>query len=200
MTQHDALQDLAYIRQVMEQTRRYTAAKGIFFVIWGVAVSTSLLLTWLQVAGTIGGSQWAVWIPSTAIAWGLTLYFAWRQQQDSAVPHHAHLIGMNWTAVGVAMMFMFFVGMGRGTLGYAAIPGLSALLVGIGIFNSGHLSGIRWLAAVGVAWLLGGALMLAFPGLHNLLGMAVLLVFGQIVPGLVLMRQERALRDAGQQA
>lgn len=192
MTQHDAAADLAFIRQHIEQTRRYTAAKGVFFVIWGVAVSLSLLLTWLQVAGALGGSQWAIWIPTTVVAWSLTLWFAWKQQQESAVPHHAHLIGMNWTAIGVAMMAVFFVGVGRGTLGYAGIPGLSAILVGVGIFNTGHLSGLRWLAAVGVVWLVAGALMLAFPGLHNLPAMALLLVFGQIAPGLVLMRAERA--------
>jgi hypothetical protein len=197
MTQHDALEDLAYIRQVMEQTRRYTAAKGIFFVIWGVAVSVSLLLTWLQVVSVIGGSQWAVWIPTTLGAWGLTLWFSWKQQRESAVPHHAHLIGMNWTAVGVAMMIVFFVGVARGTVSYAAIPGLSALLVGAGIFNTGHLSGLRWLAVVGAVWLAAGALMLAFPGLHNLLATALLLVFGQIVPGLVLMRAERAAQGRG---
>jgi len=197
MTQQNALEDLAYIRQVMEQTRRYTAAKGVFFVIWGVAVSVSLVLTWLQVTGGVGGNQWAIWIPTTLVAWGLTLYFAWRQQRESAVPHHAHLIGMNWTAIGIAMMFMFFVGVARGTIGYPAINGLAALLVGIGIFNTGHLSGIRWLAGVGVAWLVCGALMLAWPGLHTLLLMAFLLVIGQIVPGLILMREERVRRAAG---
>jgi hypothetical protein len=197
MTQHDALQDLAYIRQVMEQTRRYTAAKGVFFVIWGVAVSLSLLLTWLQIERVIGGSQWLIWIPATFIAWGLTLWFAWREHHSSAAPHHAHLIGMNWTAIGVAMMAIYFVGVGRGTIGYGAICGLSALLVGIGIFNSGHLSGLRWLAVVGALWLVNGAAMLAWPGLHTLPWMAALLVLCQIGPGLVLMREERALRAAG---
>ncbi len=74
MTQHDALQDLAYIRQVMEQTRRYTAAKGVFFIIWGVAVSLALLLTWLQITGSLGGSNFLVW-GATMLA-GITLAHA----------------------------------------------------------------------------------------------------------------------------
>ena len=192
MTQHDAAADLAYIRQVMAQTRRDTAARGIFFVIWGVAISASLLLTWAQLRGWIGGSQWAIWIPTSVVAWGLTVWLAWRYERQGTVSLHTHLIGMNWTAVGVAMMAVFFVGVGRGTVHYAGISGLAAILVGIGIFNTGHIAGIRWLAGVGVAWLVAGTLMLGFPGPHNLLAMAALLVFGEAVPGLVLMRQERA--------
>ena len=194
MTQHDALQDLAYIRQVMEQTRRYTAAKGVFFIIWGIAVSFAMLLTWLQITGQLGGSNLVVWGATMLAGWLLTMYFAWQQQRDSAVPHHAFLIGMNWTAVGIAMGIAFFVGVAMESLSYQAIPGLSALFVGVGIFNTGHLSGIRWLAGVGVVWLAAGALMLAWPGVHNILAMAVLLFFGQIVPGIVLMREERARR------
>jgi hypothetical protein len=197
MTQQNALDDLAYIRNVMEQTRRYTAAKGVYFVVWGVAVSVSMLLTWLQIERVIGGSQWAVWTPTVLIAWGLTLYFSWKEQREGVAPYHAHLIGMNWTAVGVAMMCVFFIGVSRGTVHYSAISGLSALLVGIGIFNSGHLSGLRWLAGVGVLWLANGAAMLAWPGQHTLPWMAVLLLIGQIVPGLVLMREERAGRAGG---
>lgn len=192
MTQHDALQDLAYIRQVMEQTRRYTAAKGVFFVVWGVTVSVALLLTWLQITGVLGGTNIMIWLGTLPIGWALTMYFAWRQQRESAVPHHAFLIGMNWTAIGIAMGVAYFVGVPMQTIGYQAVPGLSALFVGVGIFNTAHLSGIRWLAVVGVVWLLGGGVMLAWPGLHTLLLMAVLLVLGQIVPGLILMREERA--------
>ncbi len=194
MTQHDAQQDLAYIRQVMEQTRRYTAAQGVFFVIWGVAVSFALLLTWLQILGRIGGNNFVVWRATMLGAWGLTMYFAWQQQRDSAVPYHAQLIGMNWTAVGIAMGLAFFVGVPTHALSVQAIPGLSALFVGVGIFNTGQLSTIRWLSGIGAGWLVCGALMLAFPGVHNILAMAVLLFVGQIVPGLILMREERARR------
>lgn len=194
MTQHDAAQDLAYIRQVMEQSRRYTAAQGVFFVIWGVAVSLALLLTWLQILGHIGGSNFLVWGVVMVAAWGLTMYCAWQQHRDSATPYHAQLIGMNWTAVGIAMGLAFFVGVPTQALSVQAIPGLSALFVGVGIFNTGHLSSIRWLAGVGVVWLACGALMLAWPGVHNIMAMAVLLLVGQILPGLVLMREERARR------
>jgi hypothetical protein len=194
MTQHDAAQDLAYIRQVMEQSRRYTAAQGIFFVIWGVAVSFALLLTWLQILGHISGNNLLIWGVVMVAAWGLTIYCAWQQDRSSATPYHAQLIGMNWTAVGVAMGLAFFVGVPTATLSLQAIPGLSALFVGVGILNTGHLSSIRWLAVVGVVWLLCGALMLAWPGVHNILATAVLLFAGQIVPGLILMREERARR------
>jgi hypothetical protein len=197
MTQHDAAADLAYIRQVMEQTRRYTAAKGVFFIIWGVAVSFALLLTWLQIIGELGGTNFEVWIGTMLAGWLLTLYFAWRQGREAAVPHNAFLIGMNWTAVGIAMGLAYFVGVPMKSIGFQAVPGLSALFVGVGIFNTGHLAGIRWLAGVGVVWLVCGGLMLAWPGLHTLLFMAVLLFFGQIVPGVLLMREERARAAEG---
>jgi hypothetical protein len=181
----------------MQQTREYTAARGIFFVVWGVAVTTALLLTWLQITGKLGGNQYEVWGVTMTLGWLLTLYLAWRQQRAVVVPVNAKLIGLNWTAVGIAMGLTFFVGTPFHSIGVAAIPGLSALFVGVGIFNTAQLAGIRWLGAVGIVWLLVGALMLAWPGFHTMLMMAALLVFGQIVPGLVLMREERDRVAAG---
>ena len=191
MTPHDAASDLAYIRGVIQQTREYTAARGIFFVVWGVAVTTALLLTWLQITGSLGGTQYEVWGATMTLGWLVTMYVAWQQNREVVVPVNARLIGLNWTAVGIAMGLCFFVGTPFRTIGFQAIPGLSALFVGVGIFNTAQLAGIRWLGAVGVIWLLTGALMLAWPGFHTMLMMAALLVFGQIVPGLVLMREER---------
>lgn len=196
MTQHDALQDLAYIRQVMEQTRRYTAAKGIFFVLWGTIVSLALVGTWLQINRLVGGSNFKLWIAAMVIGWALTMYFSWRQQNEGALPHNAYLIGMNWMVVGLAMGVFYFVGVPMKTISFQAIPGVSALFLGIGIWNTGQLSGLRWLSGVGIAWLVGGGLLLAFPGSHTLWAMVVLLVLGEIVPGLILMRQEHQLRAA----
>ena len=200
MTEQNAIQDLAYIRQVMEQTRRYTAAKGVFFVLWGTIVSLALVATWFQWVGVISGTNYELWIIAMLVGWGLTLYFARRQQDAGAVPHNAHLIGMNWTAVGLAMGAFYFVGVPMHTIGFQAVPGLSALLVGIGVFNTGHLAGVRWLAGVGVGWFVGGALLLAWPGPHALWAMVGLLVVGEIVPGLLLMREERAHPLAAERA
>jgi hypothetical protein len=196
MTQHDAAADLAYIRQVMAQTRRYTATKGIFFVLWGSIVSLALIGTWFQWHRLVGGSNFEMWIGAMTVGWLVTLWLARREEQQGSAPHNARLIGMNWTAVGSAMGIFYFVGVPMHTIGFEAIPGLSALLVGIGIFNTGHLAGLRWLAGVGVLWLVVGGVLLAFPGPYTLWAMVALLVLGEVVPGLVLMRQERQLRAA----
>lgn len=192
MTQHDAAADLAYIRQVMEQTRRYTAAKGIFFVLWGTIVSLALVATWFQWHRWLGGTNFEMWIGAMVVGWLATLWLARREAQQGAAPYHAHLIGMNWTAVGIAMMAFYFVGVPAKTIPFQAVPGLSALLVGIGIFNTGFLAGVRWLVAVAALWFVVGALLLAFSGPYSLWAMVALLVVGEVIPGIVLMRQERA--------
>lgn len=194
MTHHDAAADLAYIREVMEQTRRYTAAKGIYFVLWGSLVALALIGTWFQWHRVIGGTNFELWIGAMTAGWLATLWLARREATHGQAPFQARLIGMNWVAVGVAMGTFYFVGVPMKTVGFEAIPGLSALFVGVGIFNTGHLSGLRWLAAVGVCWFVAGGALLAFPGPHTLWAMVALLLLGEVLPGLVLMRQERALR------
>jgi len=194
MTQHDAAADLAYIREVMQQTRRYTAAKGIYFVLWGTLVSLALIATWFQIHRLIGGSNLALWLTLMVTGWVATVWLARRDAQQGAAPYHARLIGMNWTAVGLAMMGFYFIGVPAQTIPFQAVPGLSALLVGIGVFNTGFLADLRWLVGVALLWFVSGALMLAYPGPHTLWAMVLLLVVGEIAPGLVLMRQERARR------
>jgi surface polysaccharide O-acyltransferase-like enzyme len=194
MTQHDAAADLAYIRGVMEQTRHYTAAKGGYFIVWGVVITLGLLGTWLQLTGRLGGDNFWVWTAAIVCGWIATAVLVWHETREPVVPAMAQYIGYNWMSVGLVMSIMFFVGVPSGAVPPQVLPGMSALLVGAGIFNTGTLSGMHWLRAVAGAWFLGGIYMFLFPGPQVLLAMAFLLIGFQIVPGMVLVKQARARR------
>lgn len=191
-TQTNPHEDLAYIRDLMEDTRRAAGLSGGYFVLWGLAISVGLLLTWLQVIDVLPYRPILTWGPCLAL--GLLGHFvlAWRDEQRPVQSRAGRLVGTVWLALGVAQLIYFVASMGFNTLPGIYMPGVVSSLLGSGIFITGVLAGITWLRNVGVAWWLGAISMFAWPGDHVSLLMGVLLLIFYVVPGVVLIRQQRA--------
>ena len=195
MDDRQAREDIAYIRELMVETRQATYAGGAYFIVWGLAIGLGLLFTWLFASGTLAlpASGRATMLVTWAVALGMGGLAMWwwpirREQRMPVQSAGSRLIGLTWSAVGVSLLILFFVGVGAGSLpGYLMNP-LSALFIGIGIFMTGTLAGIGWIRNLAFGWWIGGAVMLASPGLWNLWMMALMLFVLYLVPGIILSR------------
>lgn len=197
MNQQQAQQDLAFIRELMQSTRRATYVSGAYFVIWALVCGLGLLGTWL-----IADHQLTLPInPDTSLFWlwivvdGLgvigTLFVVRRDLKAPTKNPGGRLIGLSWFAVAVGLLTIFFAGVGSGNIPGHLMCAISALFIGIGVFNSGLLAGITWLRNLAFGWWFGGALMLSAPGLWNLWFTALLLIVLYFIPGIVLSRNAR---------
>lgn len=195
MNTDKAREDLAYIRELMAETRQATYVGGAYFIVWGLAIGLGLLFTWLFVSKTLPlpFSGKATMMVTWAVAVGLGGVAMWwwpirREQRMPVQSAGSRLIGLTWAAVGTSLMIVFFVGVGANSLpGYLMNP-LSALFIGIGMFMTGTLAGLGWIRNLAFGWWFGGAVMLAAPGLWNLWMMALMLFALYLVPGIVLSR------------
>src|SRR5690606_28525269 len=127
MTHEQAAADLAYIRQLMDRSRRVTVLGGHYLVAWGVLVEAALVVTWLAASGqAVMNPLWA-WAGAVLIGWAYTFWAGRRDREvDGASSRSGFLIGMVWVSLGVSMTLVFFIGMPAGTLGWQAAPGLAA--------------------------------------------------------------------------
>ncbi|WP_341938587.1 hypothetical protein [Marinimicrobium sp. C2-29] len=196
-THTNAQEDLAYIRDLMDDTRRAAGLSGGYFVLWGLVVGIGLLVTWLQVIGLLPYRPLLTWGPCLAL--GILGHFilAWRDKHRPAQSRAGRLVGTVWLALGVTQLIFFVASLGFNTLPGIYMPGIVSSLLGSGIFITGVLAGIPWLRWVGVAWWLGAFSMFAWPGDHVSLLMGALLLVLYVVPGLVLIRQQRAPAASG---
>ncbi|HET9679754.1 MAG TPA: hypothetical protein VFP95_04225, partial [Gammaproteobacteria bacterium] len=176
MTTNQAQQDLAYIREVMSQTRRFTQMSGNHLILWGFLISFGLLAIWF-----LDNTAYDFWLGIiwTIIGVGGGLFSAWlghrEQRQMQMATWAGKLIGHVWLACGVGFAVQF-AGYVTGTLPSYTGPGLAALLTGIGVYLSGVLSGIGWLRNTAFLWWAAAVLMLIKPGYYTLLLFVALLM------------------------
>lgn len=187
--------DLAYIRRLMEDTRRAACVSGGYFIVWGVAIGLGLIATWARIAGYWTVSPFAAWTVCLA-AGGIGTFFLTRREPVETPG--GRLIGMVWMSMGISMLIIFFIGVGSGSLPGYHMSALSSALVGGAVFMTGTLAGLPWLRNLSFGWWAGAAVMFAWPGLYVLLLMGVMLFAFYVVPGLILIGMKRRGQRSGE--
>ncbi len=192
----DPMQDLAYIRRVLDATRDATRLSGNHYFLWGALIGAGLLLTWLVL------EDWLPWSPASiawiwavliSIGWGGTGWLLRREHQRAvAVGHAARQMGLVWAGFGVTALLLYFVGSVFGPVPPQSLSGLMALSMGLAVWAVGLIAGIGWFRNLALPWWLGGALMLAWPGPHTVLALAAMLLLLFALPGWWLGRGARS--------
>jgi hypothetical protein len=190
----DPQDDLAYIRQIMEQTRRFTQVSGNHLIAWGLLSAVGLICDGAVAAGMhlpLSG----IWIGLIVLGWIFSLWQGRREARHTVVAGYAtRLISQLWIACGVAMTTAFVLGGWTGVVSGDSTPGLSALFIGIGVFMTGVLSGLNWFRNLALGWWAGAAMLFVWHGSVALWILAVLFILLLSVPGLILNLQGRAAR------
>lgn len=193
----DPQDDLAYIRQVMEQTHRLTLMSGNYLIAWGVLISLGLACS-----GTVAltGAHLplsAIWIGLVASGWACSFWLGRREARYLPVAGYAtRLISWLWIACGAAMTTAFLIGGWTGAVPDTASGGLSALFIGIAVFMTGMLSGMHWFRNLAVGWWAGAVAMFIWHGQASIWLCAGLFIALLVVPGAVLNIQAQALRKS----
>lgn len=194
MSVEEARAELAYIRRMMEDTRQATYISGGYFIVWGFVIGLGLLLTWLQLTGympLMPMISWTVCLVGGGIGTAFLVHAEKRRPVETPA---GRLIGMVWMSVGISMLIVFFVGTGTGALSGSLMPAISSTFVGTAVFLTGTLAGLAWVRNLALGWWLGAAAMFAWPGLHVLLLMGVMLFVLYVVPGVILIRKKSTVR------
>jgi hypothetical protein len=190
-------QDLAFIRQLMERSRRVTVLGGHHFVAWGLLLEVGLLLSWLNFEKQLALTPAFIWGPLIVAGYAYTF---WAQRRDRAVEgaesRDGYLIGLVWLCFGICSLMVLLADLWFQVIPSRALAGLFATLSGAAFFLHGSLAGIRWLRNVGILWWLAAIPLYLWPGAHTLPAYAVLLLLLQVVPGWILAQERRRLLAA----
>jgi len=177
-----AIENITFIRRMMEASGTFTAVSGIGVVAMGVlgvaatvwASRTSTTEAWLR--------AWGVAALLSAAVGGYAIVRKARHRKESPLSGPGKKFMLNFMPAIAAGAALTVTLVSSGLI--ALLPGTWLLLYGTGIVTGGAFS-VRVVPAMGLAFMLLGALALAFPGAGNLLmglGFGVLhLVFGAII-------------------
>ncbi|WP_111640302.1 hypothetical protein [Marinimicrobium alkaliphilum] len=191
-THANASEDLAFIREIMADTRQAAGISGGYFVLWGLVVGVGLVATWLQVIGVLPYQPMLTWGTCLGLGAVGNILMMWRDFRRPVNSRAGRLVGTVWMGLFVTQMIFIVAHLGFNTLPGEHMPGIFSSLLGTGIFITGVLAGMPWLRNMALAWWLGAFAMFAWPGDYVSLLMGGLLLLFYVVPGLVLIKQQRA--------
>jgi hypothetical protein len=187
-------EELASIRNLVEQTHFSALANGHYFVIWGLTISIGFAYNELQFTWNLPLSPLWVWIAAVATGWFYTVRTMARERRQSRIQtQFGRLLASEWITNGMAMTVVFFVGGQAGAISAQAIPGLTAAFLAIAFKATAELSGIRWLTYVAALWLVSAAGLFLLPPEMSAAALAVCLLALMVAPGLVLQSRARKL-------
>jgi hypothetical protein len=190
MTDLDAQQELAFIKKVMTDSRKILIDDGKGTIFWGLLISFGLLITYLSVV-----QNWEVflswfWPVLITFGWIYTIVTEIRSEKKRRVKTFAgKIIGAVWISFGISATILGFVGTVSGAYHSVIISPLIAVLLGTGYLVSGLLYGKSWVSYLSIAWWGGAIVMFFMQNLETLLIMIGMMIFFQVIPGIILYRE-----------
>lgn len=187
-------ESLRLIEGMIGQAKRSFSRMSFYFLLWGVLLTLSMLTTYLLADLSPAIRQGAPWgvagVLGGLISW---LYGARQSAQEDVLNPMDGIIHWVWGSFVITMVLVIITVAGAGK-----DPGvLITLLTGIPTVLTGQIMRFRPLIAGGALFWAAGLAMHMLPGalMHTVLYCGAM-VFGYIVPGLLLKRQEDGLRTA----
>lgn len=201
MDRQDAMEEIALIRRVIDESRRFAMDSGKYYLLWGALVTAAIFAEyWMFVNHTrsTAASAW-VWIITIGIGWLVSMIWGFQgASKRSGWPIGAKLVGLVWLSSGISMTILGFVATASGALQSWALCPVIAVVMGSGYAISGLIYRLRWVSLVGVAWWLGSLVMFWIKGIAVLPIFGIMMILFQIVPGLVFYRKSKTSSTGSQ--
>ncbi|MBL8000765.1 MAG: hypothetical protein JNL05_02280 [Flavobacteriales bacterium] len=186
-------QSLRIIQDMVLQAKKSFHRMSFYFLLWGVLLTLAMVAQLITATFSPGaeGVGWVIASVVGAIASGVHGAREGRREQVETLADRV----LMWMWIGF-MITLFGTMAGAGIAGYSTPVGSIMLLTGLPTFTTGQMLRFRPLIIGGVLfWVLGIISFHVDPvwvGILNIAGM----VFGYIVPGYMLKRQEDGVRTA----
>ncbi len=180
-------QEIALIRQIMEETKRVTRDNGKYYIFWGALVMVGLLLSYFTIKLSLGLNHGLIWLVCVGIGWIGYFIMGYKDKaRQRSETFSGRVLMMIWLGCGIALTILGFVGTFTGGIKFGALSAVIATVLGVGYFVSSVLYPHKWFIYLAIGWWLGGIVTFFLQGDESILILALMIFALQMVPGLVL--------------
>ncbi len=192
MEARQAQEDIHLIKEMIEKTKKTAAKSGTYFILWTVvpilAILGMYILTLLKNYQWI----WLNWVVFIAIGIIITAILEIRRESKENVKTYIQIAVFSvWKACGFAFILLGFIFPWLGLYSYPTIPVMMSMIAGIGVYATGGITEWNLLKWCGVLWWFGALLMVIVDHQYRMLLAIPLLIFGYLLPGIILNRNYR---------
>lgn len=187
----NALDELLFIKKVIEDSRKVVVDNGIGFIVWGILITIGMILGYVKFLLNLQFDYIWAWAVIISAGW-IFSYFQFYKKNNTKVKTFAgRIIGTLWFSFGVSMSVAGFGGYFSHAINGVYISSVIAVMLGAAYYLSSVLYDWKWFKLIGILWWAGGMLLFYVNGVNQFLIMASLMILGQVVPGIIFYRKSK---------
>lgn len=192
MGEDNLREEIAFIKNALEEGRSYARVRSADFAVWGAAIALGYFGTYARVTGLWSADPRIVWYVPVAAAWAFSLRDAIpalfrREARAGAAPSQmVRTLRAIWFGYGMTATVLAVVAF-AGSPHPDWFDAVTAAMLGLCFFASAAVSGIGWLRGLACAWWGAAAVLYLMRGeAASLLAGGGFMVALLLLPGLVL--------------
>lgn len=183
-------EEIAFIKNAIEDGRTYTRMRSADFAVWGAAIAFGYFATYARVTHLWAVDPRVIWYVPVALAWAFSLRglipAMIRRERTSAPSQTVRTLRAVWLGYGITATSFAVLAHGGGPPVQWLDTATSGML-GLCFFVSAAVSGIGWLRGLAVGWWCAAAVLyLMRDQAEQLLVGGVFMIVLLLLPGLVL--------------
>lgn len=187
------IEDLEFIKKVVSDSRNIVKENGINFIIWGILIIVGLTVTYFDTV--LSGDQYSgeTWIIVVSAGWIYSLVEWWKHRKiQRTITFAGKILGSTWLSTGIAMMILGFVAPSFSAYHGVFISPVLATVLGIAFYITSIIYDSKMMQYLVPFWWIGAVVMFVFPGVHTIIIMAGMMLFLQVLPGIIFYRKYNA--------
>ncbi len=189
MDDKTALEEIRFIRSVMEESKKSIVYNGKDYIFWGIIVMIGMISTYIFHMSHIYFNYFWIWVVLIPIGWMYSLYNRRVYKIKFPTTYAGRIIVSVWGSAGIAMSIIGFLGTYSGTIKPMAISPILCIILGSAYFITGKVVGVKWISYLSLGWWIGGVLLLYVTSIYSFLIMALLMLLFQTIPGMIIYRK-----------
>lgn len=189
MDEKTALEEIQFIRKVIEDTKRNVMYNGSDYIFWGILIIVGMLSMYLFHINQIYFNYIWIWAVLISVGWIYSLINRKSIKERHPSTYAGKLIGSVWFAAGIAMTIIGFIGPVLEAINPMAISPIACIITGSAYFISGVIVEVKWIRNLSFGWWIGGIVLLKVISMESFLIMAFLMLFFQTIPGIIMYKK-----------
>ncbi len=188
MDEKTALEELQFIRKIVDEGKRSVVYNGKDYIFWGIIVIAGMMATFIAHMNHLYFNYFLIWVVLIPIGWAYSLYNRREHKIKFPSTYAGKLIAAVWGSAGIAMTIIGFIGTSSGTIKPMAISPILSIIMGAAYYISGKIVDIKWISMLSLGWWIGGIVLLYVTNVYSFLIMALLMLFFQTIPGIIIYK------------
>ena len=182
--------ELEQIKLALEAERNVVSFRGYVYIFWGLIAAKCFLAEWAVRYYQMPFRSYFVWAPTLFFGLVATwVYAGFILKAKLNRPLTGRFVAAIWGGCLMGAAMVSILGLGSGHLSTYQLPGILAVITGIGYFVHSVIDHRTIYKCAAYGWWAGSSYLFFQPNVHALAWFALLILVCQVTPATILLLQ-----------